>query len=285
MKFLSSILSTAVLIRSTLSYESKHQNETLQLVLSQGLFDNFTADFLAPTIGKLTQLQFGDMTNEHISIEGLTTDFNVTNLKIAEAYLDGQTPGVQIGDEQMRFQLADFTLELSFDYEFITDPPIFADIGTAQVNIRGMTFAADIKTFLEESFSMQLVDLKLDFQNPGGLLNLDGLNDFGIVINDTLNHFTSIFRNRLSSMVNEQIFTEKFSSIANKVLALVPNDIELLNSDFYIEGLLYSNPTYVQNQYMQVHLETSIQSETYPYPQNCTTQLPQVVTTPLDYQI
>jgi len=58
-------------------------------VLSQGLFDNFTADFLAPTIGKLTQLQFGDMTNEHISIEGLTTDFNVTNLKIAEAYLDG----------------------------------------------------------------------------------------------------------------------------------------------------------------------------------------------------
>ena len=185
------------------------------------------------------------MMNEHISIEGLTTDFNVTNLKIAEAYLDGQTPVVQIGDGQMRFQLADFTLELSFDYEFITDPPIFADIGTAQINIRGLTFAADIKTFLEESFSLQLIDLKLDFQNPGGLLNLDGLNDFGIVINDTLNHFTSIFRNRLSSMINEQIFTEKFSSIANKVLALVPNDIELLNSDFYIEGLLYSNPTYV----------------------------------------
>ena len=50
--------------------------------------------------------------------------------------------------------MADFTLELSFDYEFITDPPIFADIGTAQINIRGLTFAADIKTFLEESFSL-----------------------------------------------------------------------------------------------------------------------------------
>ena len=103
----------------------------------------------------------------------------------------------------MRFELADFTLELAFDYEFITDPPILADIGTAQVKIKGMTFAADIKTFLEESFSLELIDLKLDFQNPGSLLNLEGLNDFGIVINNTLNHLTSIFRNRLSSMINE----------------------------------------------------------------------------------
>ena len=133
----------------------------------------------------------------------MTTDFNITNINVAEAYLDGQTPIVQIGDGQLRFELADFTLELAFDYEFITDPPILADIGTAQVKIKGMTFAADIKTLLEESFSLQLIDLKLDFQNPGSLLNLEGLNDFGVVINNTLNHLTSILRNRLSSMINE----------------------------------------------------------------------------------
>lgn len=54
----------------------------------------------------------------------------------------------------MRFELADFTLELAFDYEFITDPPILADIGTATVKVGGMTLAADIKTFLEESFTL-----------------------------------------------------------------------------------------------------------------------------------
>lgn len=146
--------------------------------------------------------------------------------------------------------MADLTFELGFDYEFITDPPIFADIGTAQVKIGGMTIATDLKTFLEESFTVELIDFTLEFKNPGSLLNLDGLNDFGIVINNTLNHFTSIFRNRLSSMINEQIFTEKFSAIANKVLSLIPSDLELLNSNFYIEGLLYSNPTYVSDQYM-----------------------------------
>ena len=54
----------------------------------------------------------------------------------------------------MRFELVDFTLELGFDYEFITNPPIFADIGTATVNIGGMTFATDLETFLEDSFSI-----------------------------------------------------------------------------------------------------------------------------------
>lgn len=89
--------------------------------------------------------------------------------------------------------MADLTFELGFDYEFITDPPIFADIGTAQVKIGGMTIATDLKTFLEESFTVELIDFTLEFKNPGSLLNLDGLNDFGIVINNTLNHFTSIF--------------------------------------------------------------------------------------------
>ena len=167
-----------------------------------------------------------------------------------KANLDGTVPILKIGDGQLRFELASFTLDLGFDYEFITNPPILADIGTASVNIGGMTLVADIESFLEDTFSIQLLDLTLNFSHPGSLLNLDGLNDFGVVINSTLNHFTSIFRNRLSSMINEQIFTDKFSAIINKVLALVPNDIELLNSDFYVEGLLFSNPTYVDSEYM-----------------------------------
>jgi hypothetical protein len=182
----------------------------------------------------------------------------VTAISVINAQLDGTVPIVKIGDGQMRFELASFTIELGFDYEFITNPPIFADIGTASVNIGGMTLVADIESFLEDSFSIQLLDLTLNFTHPGSLLNLDGLNDFGVVINSTLNHFTSIFRNRLSSMINEQIFTEKFSGIINKVLSLVPNDIELFDSDFYIEGLLFSNPTYVDSEYMKIQLDTSI---------------------------
>jgi hypothetical protein len=63
MRLLPSILASA-LATSSIAYQSRHQNETLQLVLSQGFFDNFTSDFLAPTLAELTKLNFGDIVNQ-----------------------------------------------------------------------------------------------------------------------------------------------------------------------------------------------------------------------------
>lgn len=54
----------------------------------------------------------------------------------------------------MRFEIGGFTLKLGFDYEFITDPPLFGDIGVATVNIGGMSLVADIETIFEEKFEV-----------------------------------------------------------------------------------------------------------------------------------
>jgi hypothetical protein len=43
------------------------------------------------------------MVNQQISIEGLTTDFNVTGISVIKAELDGTVPIVKIGDGQLRF--------------------------------------------------------------------------------------------------------------------------------------------------------------------------------------
>jgi len=43
----------------------------------------------------------------------------------------------------------------------------------------------------------------LNFTDPGALINIDGLNDFGIIVNNTVNTLLSIVRNRLVSIVNE----------------------------------------------------------------------------------
>lgn len=43
----------------------------------------------------------------------------------------------------------------------------------------------------------------MDFTDPGALINIDGLNDFGIVVNNTGNTLLSIVRNRLVTLVNE----------------------------------------------------------------------------------
>lgn len=169
-----------------------------------------------------------------MEIEHLSIDFNITNFTVDTAQINGEVPIVKIGDDQMRFQLSGFDFKLQFDYEFISDPPVFADIGTASLAIERMTFAADLQTSMDEAFSIKLLELGLNFDKPGSFLDIEGISDFGIVLNNTINTFISIFRNRLCSMINEQLFTEKFSTIANSILALVPNDIEILNTDFYI---------------------------------------------------
>jgi hypothetical protein len=43
----------------------------------------------------------------------------------------------------------------------------------------------------------------MDFEHPGALINIDGINDFGQVVNNTGNTLLAIVRNRLVSIVNE----------------------------------------------------------------------------------
>jgi hypothetical protein len=50
------------------------------------------------------------------------------------------------------------------------------------------------------------VDLKnfyLNFTDPGALIDIDGYNDFGLVVNGTGNTLLAIVRNRLVSLIEE----------------------------------------------------------------------------------
>jgi hypothetical protein len=54
------------------------------------------------------------------------------------------------------------------------------------------------------------------------LLNFEGVNNFGTVLNNTLNTLTAIIRNRLSSIINEQLVTPKANQILKNVLSIIP---------------------------------------------------------------
>lgn len=61
--------------------------------------------------------------------------------------------------------------------------------------------------------------------------------------------------------MNEQVFTAPINSVLNKVISLIPDDIEIKKSDFYLQGLLQANPSYVENSYIIIPLASTIQSE------------------------
>jgi len=61
----------------------------------------------------------------------ISWDANLTEFAIAELGLDGSIPIFVIGNDVMTIQLTNFLGKLAFDYAYITDPPILADIGEA----------------------------------------------------------------------------------------------------------------------------------------------------------
>lgn len=91
-----------------------------------------------------------DFINKSIILdEDFGLEFNLTNLQFIETSLDPTKPIVDILDSEARLQLDDFGLRLGFDYAFIMDPPILADIGSGEIGINGL----GIETLLSTSLS------------------------------------------------------------------------------------------------------------------------------------
>lgn len=50
---------------------------------------------------------------------------------------------VQLLNDRMVFSFKNFTGNFGFDYMYISDPPIFADIGTFDLDVANTTFLID----------------------------------------------------------------------------------------------------------------------------------------------
>ena len=65
-----------------------------------------------------------------INIDELTFNYNLTNFRFIDAAYDGSDPILDIGYDYVVFQVSGVNLTLAVDYEYVSEPPIFADIGT-----------------------------------------------------------------------------------------------------------------------------------------------------------
>ena len=90
----------------------------------------------------------------------------------------------------------------------------------------------------------------LELPDAKQLLNWQGENGLSTVFNNLLDMVIAIAKNRLKSIINEQLLTQKINTIVNHILEIVPEDIELGNSTFYLEGLLYSDLVFIESSHV-----------------------------------
>jgi hypothetical protein len=110
------------------------------------------------------------------------------------------------------------------DYAFITDPPILADIGEAYLGINGAGLAINMSTAYNTSDEVLSVDLSSITLELGKypLAVFDGVSDFSEVVTGLVDTVGGTVRNRLVSIINEQLVTQKLNTLLNAVLALPP---------------------------------------------------------------
>ena len=78
----------------------------------------------------------------------MTIDYKLMGLRIANASIDSEPPLIQIGDGDFTMAVSNLTMNVTTDYQFMSDPPIFADIGEANLRFSNTSISSDISTYL-----------------------------------------------------------------------------------------------------------------------------------------
>ena len=176
-------------------------------------------------------------------------------MRFDEASIGGEPSVVQIHDDNnITVSLQSLTLKLASEYAYVSDPPIFADMGTGYIYFKELSGSFDASGVLvqdeetgETDFELLLSNAKLS-QQAEPFCNYDGISDFSEVVTNTVNTFAAVVRNRLLSIVNggptgEETYPEleaKVQGLINTVLGLIPSQIDIKDTGLYLDGFLYS---------------------------------------------
>ena len=248
--------------------------ESLNIVLFQDFFDSVTANLIAPLIQKLPQVDLGkvipDVTNGTLPIEEIISfDYNLTGWAFADANYNGAVPIVKVSKDMARIQLSNLTLNLTADYAYVSDPPILADIGSAYLGIDTLSLDVNLTSLLTgDELNVTIEGMELNFENAQPLALFDGLADFSELATNAVNTAAAVVRNRLVSFVNGGLLTNKVNAFLNKVIHMIPPQIDLGKTGLYLDGGLYRNFEADIN-VLQIPLKTVLAADAAEYTETC----------------
>ena len=93
---------------------------------------------MEPIVSSLTERDFAflDIVNpDPIDLDVLSLDYNLTNFRFVKAEYEVSSPIIDINYDYFNFSIPGLSLTLELDYEYVSDPPLFADIGTASFSM------------------------------------------------------------------------------------------------------------------------------------------------------
>ena len=120
-----------------LTDEDDQEYESLNLVFYKQFFDDFGTNLLEPLFDKLSGFDFPDYVSVPLEIlensDLISIEANITSPLLADIGMAYQTAIIALENDKAKLQLDDLQLVLQADYAYVSDPPLFADIGEATI--------------------------------------------------------------------------------------------------------------------------------------------------------
>jgi hypothetical protein len=110
------------------------------MMLTQGAFDDLQHNFIVPFFLNINKIL--NLTINPVGFAGdigiLNVSGNLTNIYGNHIHLNNDSSLLALHDDYITFNLSELVLDGALGYEFITDPPIMADIGSLNFTIENL---------------------------------------------------------------------------------------------------------------------------------------------------
>lgn len=151
-------------------------------------------------------------------------------------------------ENELVFDLEKFGLDFSMNYEYVSDPPVFADFGLCSLLLKNISAYFDaIPVFVEEdgwdTFSLDL--LPTTYISKGGFgplkMEFDGISDISILATQIATNVLNLLFNRVQSLITYYL-DSNIEPLVNKILAFIPLTFKGLGaSDLWVTLFLNEN--------------------------------------------
>ena len=173
--------------------------------------------------------------NKTVSVPNMmNVTMNLTDFEMSNWSLDNSRKLMNlVGNDHAIFSFKDFTGGIKANYMFITDPPLFADIG--QINFQNPNTTFSVNGFSDEidgEIRMNIENISLDM-DPF-TLHFDGISDTSDVVSRFITFSGNIIRDRMVSLSKYPKALDKLNHVINAVIDIIPDEIDMPATDLYI---------------------------------------------------
>ena len=172
----------------------------MDIIMFQTFFDTLSSDFIPGLLKGLENVKLKTIDGELPLLDNdLVFNFELEETHLASATIDQTPPLVTINDGSVTFAVENLSLNVTTNYSYVSDPPIFADIGEGSFKIANLSMSTDVSTKIEP-FQIDLSNLHAKSQ-PSPFVDFNGISDFSLVATNVVNTVAAVVRNRLESFI------------------------------------------------------------------------------------